>query len=65
MLEYYIPHESSYSLAKDEIPKLGMTFGADIPIKFLSLLWSHVDVGSDLIRHPDALASHICCSFKE
>lgn len=65
MLEYYIPHESSYNLAKDEIPKLGLTFGADIRIKFLSLLWSHVVVKSDLIRCPDALASHICCSFTE
>lgn len=65
MLEYYIPHESSYNLAKDEIPKLGLTFGADIQITFLSLLWSHVVVRSDLIRRPDALASHICCSFNE
>lgn len=65
MLEYYIPHESSYNLAKDEIPKLGLTFGPEIPINFLSLLWSHVVVRSDLIRHPEALASHICCSFSK
>lgn len=57
--------KSSYNSVKDEIPKPGMTCGADIPIKFLSLLWSHVVVSSDLIRCPDALASHICCSFKE